>query len=634
MRKKALFLLILLFTLPFAMYMTQQVLKLWSKAAPKKANIVIDTKQKKGPLPPLWRAFAQGGEEPPPMLHSTIEKMQALKPRLIRLDHIYDAYTIVKRTSNGYEYDFSTLDKTVDDILACGALPFFSLSYMPIAFTSTGSVIDTPQNWDDWKNLVKATIQHYSGKSDKNLSGVYYEVWNEPELPQFGSFKLASPKDYRLLYFYASKASSETTRVNQFFLGGPAVGSYYPNWVRDFVLYVEQNNLRLDFYSWHRYHKNPDIFASDAFNIKSLLSQTNHQTIPLIISEWGMESENNTINNSNTAASFTIAAISSMLSNVSYAFTFEIKDGPPPAGGKWGLLTHEKDPNPLSPKSRYKVLSTLANMQGNTLNLSGEGTFVKGFASITDNTIQVILANYDTSNSNTEQVPVILTNLDPASYTLTTTYPLQDSSSTKELISTNGTIQQQFLLPANSVLFIELTPSGSLAQFIPGKSGLLKDTALVLSEKNKLIFTSPEFRLRPVGKMTFDIKPFWDIPVSDSLLIFDVPFSTESSSIQRFFLSKQKQECVFGVTNDNEEIVVKSPCIWEKNTWHHVELMWEPTHLDLTIDSYSNTLKTNIDLRNGQILTFYPINAAFDNLHITLGENQYITRQFDNRVDQ
>ena len=38
------------------------------------------------------------------------------------------------------------------------------------------------------------TIEHYSGKGERNMSGIYYEVWNEPDLAQFGSWNWEGTK--------------------------------------------------------------------------------------------------------------------------------------------------------------------------------------------------------------------------------------------------------------------------------------------------------------------------------------------------------------------------------------------------------------------------------------------------------
>jgi hypothetical protein len=285
MKKNLIYIFLALITLPIIIYISNIVQQIISKAAPKPGNIVIDTSKTSGKINNSWVAFSQGGEEPPPMLKQTVSKMKLVSPKLIRLDHIYDYYNIIQKKENGYIYDFSKLDDTVNDIISMGAIPFFCLSYMPAYFTPSGSVIDIPKNWQDWEYLVKLTIEHYSGKNRKNLSGVYYEVWNEPELVQFGNFKLNSEKDYRLMYFHAAAGATQAQNVNSFYIGGPAIGSYYKNWIDGFLSFVSQNKLRLDFLSWHRYTKNPNLFAADAASIRNDLSAyPRYSQIPIIMS--------------------------------------------------------------------------------------------------------------------------------------------------------------------------------------------------------------------------------------------------------------------------------------------------------------------------------------------------------------
>lgn len=464
MRKHLLYIFLAILTLPLVLLAQKGIQQLLTRAAPQKANIFIDTKNTLGPVNPVWSGFAQGGEEPPPMLSNAVDRLKELSPSYIRLDHVYDSYSVVSKDESGFKYDFSRLDKTVDNIIASGALPFFSLSYMPPVFNNNGSLIEPPSDWNWWKDLVKATIEHYSGRTNKNLTNVYYEIWNEPELPQFGSWKLSAEKDYRLLYFYAANGASEAANVNNYYLGGPSVGSYYPNWVNNFLNYISQNNLRLDFYSWHRYTRKPWEYPQDVNKIRSNLSLfPKYKDIPLILSEWSIDSENSTNNNSDMAAAFTVSSVTEFIDKINLAFAFEIKDGPPPNGGKWGLLTHEQDSNPLSPKPRFKAFKYLSNLSGSKLLLSGEGTFVSGFASLGGNSIKIILSNFDPANKNIENVPVTISGLEPASYYLFYSYPLEDRTGRREIISTEGLINNSFIMPPNSIVYLELSSLAKLA---------------------------------------------------------------------------------------------------------------------------------------------------------------------------
>lgn len=616
--------------------------QLFSLAAPRKANIRVDVKNVSGPLDQNWQSFAQGGEEPPPMLSPVVDKIKLINPQYIRLDHIYDYYDIVKKANGGYVFDFSLLDQTVNDILAMGALPFFSLSYMPSAFTPSGSVIDSPTDWNNWKNLVRATVEHYSGKSNRNLSKIYYEVWNEPDLPQFGNWKLYPDKDYRILYFHASKGANEARNTNVFSFGGPAAGSFYANWVSGFISYVEANDLRLDFYSWHRYHRNTQMFEKDAVNIRNILKNSSRfANLPLVLSEWGIESENNPINNSDRAAAFTVNSISKFFNEISLAFTFEVKDGPPPKGGIWGLVTHEKNPDhPLSVKPRYQVFKYLSKLKGHFLNLYGEGTFVSGIASKDEQTTTLVLGNYDPSNNNTEDVPVTFTGLNPSSYRLNYVYPLTGVTGNFDIVSTNGSISKSFLMPPNSVIYVELIPGGKLANFIPGANNGQNDQALVLNNLEAPInFLNPEFRLLPEESVSFDIKPFWDKNDRSSFIILDSPYSTEIGKINKIYLAKQYtpdgNELVFGITSESESKILNLRITdWDSNNWYHVIFGWHPHGIYLSEGVDRIEISGPVDIRNGRIMTLYSLPGAIDNISIKIAQTEILRRSFDGRVEQ
>lgn len=643
MRKKLIYLGLTLVTLPAVLVVAQGVQQLLSRAAAKPANIIVDVSQDLGPVNPVWAAFSQGGEEPPPMLGVTVDKMRSISPRFIRLDHIYDSYSVVSRTDSGFTYDFSRLDQSVDHIIAMGALPFFSLTYMPAAFSSSGSLIDTPTDWQNWKDLVRETIEHYSGKNEKNLTGVYYEVWNEPELPQFGSWKMGGDKDYRLLYFHSSSGAKEASNVNEFKFGGPAVGSFYGNWVSDFVSYAASNQLRLDFYSWHRYHKRPQQFASDAQDIRRLLASfPTYAAIPLILTEWGIESDNTPINNSSVATAFTVATVAGFVDQIQYAFTFEVKDGPPPNGGKWGLLTHEKSGQQLSIKPRFKAFESLNHLKGKSVKVTGLGTFVGALAAKEENETKVLVYNYDLEGGNSENVPITFTGLDPSSYKLTYTYVADGSSGTYEMISTDGSLSKSFPLTANTLLELSLQPEGELANFMQGTTDESNDQALILlTMKEPLVLNAPSYPLGNNGKIIFDIKPFWDKTDTKTFIIFDLPYQNTQGSLEKLYLSKRYvtnvgNQLMFGISARQPPVQLLYPIdSWYKDSWHKLEMGWQPNVLTLSVDSNPPVKSILSSSMNGaKIFSFYPIPAAVDNFRIISVDDIIVGRLFNNRVDR
>src|SRR4030042_2787442 len=122
----------------------------------------------------------------------------------------------------------------------------FALSYMPPVISS-GDIVSAPRDWNEWSLVVQRTIEHYSG--NMNVPEIAYEVWNEPDL--FGQWKTYGEKNYLDLYRFAASGAGRAKVKQNFKLGGPATTAPYTAWTKNFLAFVSQNNLRLDFFSWH-----------------------------------------------------------------------------------------------------------------------------------------------------------------------------------------------------------------------------------------------------------------------------------------------------------------------------------------------------------------------------------------------
>jgi len=433
----------------------------FSKAAPTRANIVVNTQKIVGFINPNWKALAQGGEEKGVrMLGNVIDPVAALFPKSIRIDHIYDFYDVVNRSPDGkLTFDWSHLDQTVCDIYHTGAKPFFSLGYMPPTMSDDGSLIAKPKDWNEWALLVQKTIERYSGRSTRLCGGVtgnlledvHYEVWNEPDLETFGKWShWGGDKDYKTLYFYSVKGANDAKDVNRFLIGGPATTAAYKNWFQVFADYILENNLRVDFISWHHYSKNPDDFYQDLDSLRDWFSDSKYERfrfLPKIISEWGYDSNPNPIADTNIGAAHTIASIRNLIEQeLDLAYAFEIKDGVNPS---WGILN--KDGNK---KPRYFALQLLNLLDRARVEVTGEGTYVKAIASQSYNKISIILVNYDQDNKNVELVPITVTNLTPGNYQITETR-LDAPPSVERINLEESSWRKNILMTANSVIAIE-----------------------------------------------------------------------------------------------------------------------------------------------------------------------------------
>lgn len=428
------------------------------RAAGVPANIIVDTTAILGPMPRPWRSLAQGGEElTTNMMASVVEKTKALKPEYIRLDHLYDGYNIVSRGGDGsLAYDWSRLDAVVNDILKTGAKPFLSLSYMPLVI-SKGDIVEQPKDYNDWAAVVRATVEHYSGRGNLNISDVYYEVWNEPDL--FGGWKTYGDKNYLTLYRYSSAGARAATNVNSFKLGGPGTTALYKAWVDNFLNFMANNNLKYDFYSWHRYAKDLEQYDKDRLLIDGWLdAHPEALQIELIVTEWGHNSDIDPGYDTNFGAIHTMAGSRVMMGRINKAFIFEIKDGPGNSKlwGRWGLMTNDKFGAP-EVKPRYNAILFLNRLGDSRLSLSGEGSWVKGIAANNNGVVQTLLINYDQTGRHSEAVPVTFENLQSGNFTYKRTNFGGGVVKTVNVATTSATWQTSELMSPNSAALLEIS---------------------------------------------------------------------------------------------------------------------------------------------------------------------------------
>lgn len=443
-------LIALLIFLPLLIIGISSTIQIFTRATGTPANIIVDTKL---PLEPIrtdfYHAFAQGGEESSDMLAAITNDVKALHPKVIRLDHLYDHYRVVSRGDTGLRFDWSQLDASITTIIRTGAKPLLVLSYMPDVIAKDGNIIGPPNDWNEWSEVVKQTIEHYSGKSGFNLSDIYYEVWNEPDLAQFGGWKAGS---YRTLYHYAAIGADTARNTNKFSLCGPATTGLYQSWIEALV----KSEDRVDCFSWHSYLSQPGQFTKDQQNIiKWLLPYPTYTLLPKLITEFGFTGDKSSAYNTMYAAAHTAAIVRQLMSGgPTYLFSFELKDGPNDTSGNgWGLITH--DSNGLRKKPRYYIYNFLDAMAGTRLTVTGEGTWVTAMASVSNGVIRILMVNFDPTGSHSENVPVSIVGLQPGVYSVRQRFLLgRDVTNTVTVQKT--TLSTQIFMSPESTAILEI----------------------------------------------------------------------------------------------------------------------------------------------------------------------------------
>jgi hypothetical protein len=462
---RTIFYFFLIVSFPLVFFLSLFSINLVKKASNQEVpNIIVNSDLVYAPLQQTWKAIAQGGEEQGvSMVESVVEQTQILSPKYIRLDHLYDFYSVAYRNENDELYvRFDELDNAICDITRTGARPFLSLGYMPAALSS-GGLTDPPRDWDEWTFLVQKTIEHYSGNTpicgepyDQLLSDIYYEVWNEPDLPTFGGWSIhGGNKDYRQLYYYSAKGAEQATAYKRYFIGGPATTAPYQNWMQKFLDYISYEGLRLDFISWHRYGQDPNIYQKDVYSVDAWLSNRAYEkyiVLPKVISEWGFDSEPNPLSETDMAAAHTIHAIRNLVDQkLELAFMFELKDGPSPS---WGILGYNGEIKP-----RYTALLLLNDLKGKRVQVTGETSYIKSLASKQFDTTTIILSNYDRLAQYSAVVPVTIQGLEKGKSYMITEKNIKGEVLNYPIVANSyGEIMRLFDMQPNTIISLSISP--------------------------------------------------------------------------------------------------------------------------------------------------------------------------------
>jgi hypothetical protein len=426
--------ILLALALPMVLKFVNNLVRYWVGAEGRLSAITVETNRELGPMPKPWLALAQGGQDLTTFLDTNATAVATLKPEYVRIDHVYDGFGVVKRDGEELVFDWARLDGVVNKMISLGAKPFLSLSYMPEALGA--DLTGEPRNWSEWSTVVQKTVERYSGR----IEGVYYEVWNEPDL--FGKWTMGGKKDYRNLYLYSvrgAEAAMANTGVKKFKIGGPATTGLYRDWVDGMFQFVAENNVRMDFVSWHRYDLSAEKYQEDVRSIEAtLLRNPKFAGIEKVITEMGPNSAVGKENDTKVGAAQTVAAQRALMGKVDYGFNFAV-------AGDWGIVN----------KPRYNALKMLATLGQVRMPLTGEGSWVNAIAAKDGKSIQVLLTNYDQKNGHSEVVPVSFVSLRGHKFRIKTTN-LEGTVSQQDVATSEAVLQRQIPMAPNDVVLVEL----------------------------------------------------------------------------------------------------------------------------------------------------------------------------------
>ncbi len=187
-------------------------------------------------------------------------------------------------------YDFVMTDAYLKSIAAAGTEPFFRLG---------GSIEHNPRKWftcappdfNRFAVICEHIIRHCTGSwaGGLNMKISYWEIWNEPDLdPDDAANKRCwqgSSAEFRQMFCVVARHLKKC--FPELKIGGPAAaGSVRSQWTGEFLAELERQDIKLDFFSWHRYACDTADIFSDVADVRAHLDSRGQPQAESVLNEW------------------------------------------------------------------------------------------------------------------------------------------------------------------------------------------------------------------------------------------------------------------------------------------------------------------------------------------------------------
>ena len=203
-------------------------------------------------------------------------------------------------------YDFSQTDAYIQAILDVGAKPLYRLG-VSIEHSPVPRNIFAPKDPVKWAAICEHIIAHYNeGWAGGMKAGIeYWEIWNEPE-----SQKMWIGTREQFFELYAVTAKRLKARFPDIKIGGYASCGFYGisvvipegqeptedqkrrrrlvDYAEAFMAMCRDQKLPLDFFSWHIYGTDPDVYAAHARYVRELLDRYGYEKTENVLDEWNL----------------------------------------------------------------------------------------------------------------------------------------------------------------------------------------------------------------------------------------------------------------------------------------------------------------------------------------------------------
>ena len=325
-------------------------------------------------------------------------------------------------------YSFFNADQIFDFLLSIGMKPMVELSFMPLTLSSGGTSVfhyaanvTPPKDYEKWAKFITKIVSHWVERYGiEEVRQWFFEVWNEPNQPQFWTGKQA---DYFKLFKFTFEAIKKVDKKIK--VGGPVTSKNA--WIEDFVKFCDKNKLAPDFISTHQYptdafgETGDDTVEQLAVSRRSIMREREQDVFrqakgrPVFYTEWNSSSNpRDPLHDEPYAAAFvakTILEANGLVECFSFwtfSDIFEENYFPScPFQGGFGLLNIHGIPKPT-----YRAFELLHRLGEELLKVDGIHATVDAWTARKEKSVTILLTNHALPKHEilTEKVTIILKN--------------------------------------------------------------------------------------------------------------------------------------------------------------------------------------------------------------------------------
>lgn len=213
-------------------------------------------------------------------------------PREVDVPQIFPDFKADVDDPNSYHFDRT--DEHLRQCLETGAGIIYRLG-TSIEHTRKKDFIDPPEDFEKWARICLNVIRHYNEGWAKGFHWniQYWEIWNEPDNQFFQEDRSkdplwsGTPEQYYDLYAITSRTLKDAfpdIKIGGY--GTSRLNHIYQPFFQGFLDRVAQDQLPLDFFSWHRYAKTPEEVYEEALRAEAGLDRIGYDHTESICDEW------------------------------------------------------------------------------------------------------------------------------------------------------------------------------------------------------------------------------------------------------------------------------------------------------------------------------------------------------------